>query len=236
MEGFAAGGTAGRLPSVLFVGGFALTIVGVAWATWRRPAIRLWVSLLAVQATVVFLAPLFPHYVAWYAPTAALAIGLTADLVLERLRPRRWASQGAGAVFALAACVLVAASLARPMAQRVDAPDLVAALATVRCVTADLPVLLIETNTLSRDLASGCPLLLDPSGTSHDTDRGNRRVRDTQPEYQAAMVRYYTSGDAALFTRPTEDGLSASTWAAIAQALPVKLTFGQVTLLLRASP
>jgi alpha-1,2-mannosyltransferase len=114
-----------------------------------------------------------------------------------------------------------------------------AAVANARCVTADSPTLLIETGLLRRDLERGCPLLLDTTGISYDTDiwiRGAARRRINMPQYQNAMRDYYGSSDATLFTRLPDDGLSADTWASIRAQLPVMIRRGAVTLLVRTKP
>ena len=61
---------------------------------------------------------------------------------------------------------------------------------------------------MRRNLDAGCPLVLDPTGISYDTDRGRPLARSTgnwrlhAPGYQAAMVAWYTSGEVAMFVRP----------------------------------
>jgi len=119
-----------------------------------------------------------------------------------------------------------------PAGQAVDTDGLTAAIEDARCVSADSPVLLILTGTLQRNLRNGCPLVLDPAGTSYELDRGSSRPRPERPEYQRAMEMYYGDSDAALFVRLPSDGLNDATWAAIRRRLPVTVESGSLTILL----
>ena len=237
LEGLSAVSSVGRaVPTVAVVGGFLAIAAAVAWAAWRRPAIRLWAALLAAQVAVLMVIPPFHHYAGWLAPAGALAIGGTVETILGHRRMAGRPSNVFGAVYATGLALFFLAALVYPVGTRFDAVKAEAALGNARCVTADSPVLLIETGALRRDLEAGCPLMLDPTGTSYDTDRGLPRKRPKQPEYQRAMEAYYGGSDAALFMRLPGDAFSPETWAAIRGRLPVTVELGAVTVLLPANP
>ena len=129
-------------------------------------------------------------------------------------------------------------ALAHREGTHLPAVSLRADLETARCVSADSPVLLIQTGLLSRDLAAHCPIRLDPSGMSYDIDQhlaaGVSRTRANVPEYQQAMLACYGGGDAAMFVRlGSGDGLSPATWAALRLRLPIASKTGPVIVLAR---
>ncbi len=235
MEGLSMVGRFGQaVPSFVAVAAFAATAAAVAWAAWRRPEIRLWAALFAAQAALLVVIPQYRHYAGWLGPAGALAIGCTAETIFIRIH------RAGRPLFAVACAAVLTlflvGGLATPVGTRFDAAGAEAALATARCVTSDSPVLLIETGALRRDLEAGCPLLLDPWGTSFDTDRGMPRNRIAQPEYQRTMEAYYGGGDAALFMQIPDDALTPETMAAIRNRLPVTVQLGAVTMLLRENP
>ena len=237
IEGLSMIGTVGRgVPSVIVVAGFLGTAAAVAWAAWRRPAIRLWAALLAAQTVVLMVIPPFLHYAGWLGPAGALAIGGAADAIIGRRRPAGRPSLAFATAYTIGLGLLLVATLAHRVGTPFDAARAEAAIGSARCVSSDSPVLLIETGALHRDLEAGCPLRLDPSGTSYDTDRGLPRNRPAQPEYQRAMEAYYAGSDAALFMRLPGDGFSPETWAAIRGRLPVTVDLGPVTVLVPQGP
>jgi len=107
-----------------------------------------------------------------------------------------------------------------------------------RCVAADAPDLLIETTGLRRDLQNGCQLVIDPTGTSYETDRGHLgagpvdQARLRAPGYQIAMEEYYDDSNAAMFDQEAADGLTPATKEEISDDLPVVVPQGSVTVLL----
>ncbi len=151
IEGLSMIGTVGRaVPSVIVVAGFLATAAAVAWAAWRRPAIRLWASLLAAQTVVLMVIPPFLHYAGWLGPAGALAIGGAADTIIGRLRPARWPSLVFATAYAVGLALLLVATLAHRVGTPFDAAKAEAILAGARCVSSDSPVLLIETGALHR--------------------------------------------------------------------------------------
>jgi len=135
---------------------------------------------------------------------------------------------------------LAAISLLRLEGETLPLADLESDMSRARCVSADSPALLVLTSAMRRNLEHGCSLVVDPTGISYDTDRGRRLTPSTgnwrlgAPGYQAAMLEWYTSGDAALFVRPKSDGLTAATQAAIERRLPLERGRGIVTVRLAA--
>ena len=197
--------------------------------------------LAGVQVGALLVLPnFFGHYKGWIAPAAALTIGVSAATLIGRLGQDGWRPIAARIAYGLALATLAAAAVIYRQGTRLPTVAFDAEIATARCVAADSPVLLIETGTLRRDLDAHCPLKLDPSGTSYDTDRNlapaAARTRLNLPEYQRVMAAYYSSDDAALFMRLTSgDGFTRGTWATIKAQLPVDTKAGPVTALLRAA-
>lgn len=227
---------AGSIASAATAATFVAVVLAVAAVAWQRPRVRLWAVLFAVEAAILLVHPVFfGHYKAWIAPAGALSIGAAAATIIGWLEARgRWAGVGAHAAVGLTlGLMLIGAGIQRTGA-RFPVTTLDAELAGARCVAADSPILLIETDTLSRDLAAHCPLKLDPSGTSYDVDATIRpdTPRSKRPQYQQTMASYYASGDAALFQRLSSDGLSAQTWALIRRRLPIDSKAGPAVVLL----
>jgi alpha-1,2-mannosyltransferase len=238
VEGLRIGAAIGRaLPATVVVAIYVAIAVAVAsvivWAAWRRDALRPSATLLAVQATLLVVLPPFHHYAGWLAPAGAVAIGGAFDTLATRVRHAGRASSVVVVLYSFGIAALLVSSVARPVGTPIDRARLATAIAGARCVTADAPVLLILTGALQRDLQNGCPLVLDPAGTSFDLDRGSSRPRPERPEYQQAMEAYYGSSDAALFVRRGRDGLNSTTWAAIRGRLPMTIKSGRVTILVR---
>ena len=220
-----------RIPGWLVAAAFLGAVVIMAWAAWRRPGLRPWAVLAAIQLVVLALAPVYGHYAAWVAPACAILAGGAAATL--SLRPG--SGRPVRAALALATLGLLAASLvlsaARGTGTRLDLPALEVAVGSSRCVTADSPVLLVELDRLGRNVRERCPVVLDPSGNAYDLDRGDAAKRDVRPGYQAAMEAYYASGGAALFIRGADARLSAGTLAAIGAHLPVKTLVSGVTVM-----
>ena len=219
------------VPNILVVAIYVTAVVAIAWAARRRPVSRLWAAILAAQVGVLFLAPPFPHYSGWLAPTAALMAGCVADSLLALTESRRWIHDGMRATFAVGLVGLLAVSTVRPVGTRLSVGKLDAELAGERCVTSDFPTVLIETGALTRDLQHGCPLLLDPTGLSYDVGQLKVTTRSRDAAYQAAMAAYYGNSDAAMFARLKNDAFPASTLDAIRQRLPTDSVLGRVKVM-----
>jgi hypothetical protein len=239
LEGLAeAGGSRLDLVNVAVVVMAMVGVAAVALVARRVPAARLWCALVVVEVGYVLVSPNFyTHYSGWLAPAAAIVLGTAAAVVLamlERHRPLAMVAKlgyvGLVATFALA--------VPRHQGSVMPRASLEADLRSARCVAADAPDLLLETTGLRRDLQNGCQLVIDPTGTSYETDRGHlssgpvAEARLHAPGYQAAMEEYFGDSDAALFDQPTADGLTPATSEEIDDALPVVVPTGSVTVML----
>lgn len=214
----------------------------VAMTAWRCPWTRLWAALAVAQTAVVLAMPSFHNdYASFVAPAASLVIGTGIGIGLGRM-PQRGAPRSlARGASVLLLVLLAAVSLVRQEGQPLPLADLESDISGARCVTSDAPSLLVLTSAMRRNLDAGCALVLDPSGVLYDADRGRLRresdgyLRLNAPGFQSAMLAWYTSGDAALFSRSSR-GLSQATRAAIEQRLPFEHRHGFITVRLAASP
>lgn len=231
------------VPDPVVLAGAAAALALLVWTAWRCPWTRPWAVLAVVQSAAVLVTPsFFNDYPSLAAPALALVLGtglaLGVRLLTRRGWPRGLTLGGVGVLLGLLAIV----SVARLEGQALPLAALERDLANARCVSADAPSLLILTGSLVRDLDNGCAVVLDPSGTSYDTDRGrllsgpSGPARQEAPEYQGAMVDWYTSGDAALFVRAAADGLTDATWTTIRERLPGVVRRGPVSVYLAAAP
>jgi hypothetical protein len=239
LEGLAeAGGSRLDLVNVVVVVMAMVGMASVVLVARRVPAARVWCALVVVEVGYVLVSPNFyTHYSGWLAPAAAIVPGTATAVVLamlERFRPLATAAKlgyvGLVTAFALA--------VPRHQGSVMPRASLEADLRAARCVAADAPDLLIETTGLRRDLQNGCQLVIDPTGTSYETDRGHlaagpvTEARLHATGYQAAMEEYFEDSDAALFDQPMADGLTPATNEEIQDALPVVVPTGSVTVML----
>ncbi len=238
LEGFSLAGGKGLLAFVVVVALAILGALAVVIVARRVPAARMWCALVTIEAGYLLVAPnFFTHYSAWLAPAAAIVLGTAASLAIravERSRPLVTLAR-VGAVAVVAA---MAIAVPRQQGTIIERTALEVDIRNARCVSADDPELLIETSALKRDLRDGCQLIVDPTGTSYETDRGRLaagpvgKARLGAPGYQFAMEEWYDDSNAALFARGTADGLDPATREEIADELPVVVDQGNVTVLL----
>ena len=223
----------------------ALTVIGaiaVGFVARRVPAARPWCVLVVVETAYLLVGPIFiTHYSGWVAPAAAIVLGTAGATIVGGLDGRpRLATTARGAAIALLVAI---AGVTIPLRQgtTLERAALEADVRGARCVSADAASLLLETTALRTDLRDGCPLVLDPTGVSYDTDRGRLAPRSVVASrlaaigYQSAMRRLYAGSGAALFIRVTSDGLTAATRDAILASLPRIERHGAVTDMLPAS-
>ncbi len=240
LEGLSIGSAAaGPSPvDVVIVGAAILGAGAVVLVARRVPAARMWCVMVMVETSYLLIAPNFySHYSAWIAPAAAIVLGTAAAIVIEVAEPHRPLG-----TLAQAACLGVIAALALGVPRHEGAVLQRSALETdldgARCVSADAPDLLVITSGLRRDIEHGCPLVLDPTGVSYETDRGRlaagsvTAARRGAAGYQIAMEEYYDDSNAAMFTQPSADGLTASTREEISDELPIVVESGTVTVML----
>jgi alpha-1,2-mannosyltransferase len=219
---------------ILAAAGGVATICATAWIfVWTRP----WAVLAVAQSMVVLATPsFFNDYPSFMAPAAALVVGTALAAIARSSKRLRFGVIRGRALIVVVLAPLAVISLLHLEGESMPLDAIERDLVHARCVTADSPALLVLTSSLRRNLETGCPQVLDPTGISYDTDRdvpdpskpGNFRLG--APGYQAAMVEWYTSGDAALFVRPSADGFTTATKAAIARRLPIERRRGIVVV------
>ena len=198
-------------------------------AVVRIPASRLWVVLLVVQIGVLLAGPnLFVNYTAYPAAALALTVGAFAQA----------ACGGVGARFKTIQCTVIIAAIVLTSGAIHLSKDssgkpcpvrpVAATVAGATCVTADSATALILTNTFSRNIANGCPVVVDFTGLVYSTrDLPLNRVNN--PEYQRMALAYLNQGDAIIIMRERQDGFTAESLADI-QRRPVLYTNQQVTV------
>jgi hypothetical protein len=197
-------GTQGRGPLI------ALAVVGLAGiavlvACWRS-RVRFPLVLLCVQLIVLAASPsFFGFYENYTAASAALVLGGATTL-----RAGAWLARAVivGATATGTSFALVTGTFL-PQSQRFPAAALTAGVADARCVMSDAPAALIEVDALSRGLAAGCANWVDVTGRTYDADRA-ATSRSHNARWQADVLRYLHSGDAAILARPGT-GLSHET-------------------------
>ncbi len=238
LEGFSLAGNKSLFATAAFIGLAIVGAIAVVVVARRMPAARMWCVLAAVETAYLLVAPnFFTHYSAWLAPVAAIVLGTAASLAIGAVErsPRLFTVAQVGAVGVVAA---MAVFVPRTQGTVIERTALEADIRNAGCVSADDPELLIVTSGLLRDLRRGCPLVVDPTGTSYDTDRGRLaagpvgKARLGAPGYQYAMEEWYDDSNAALFARGAADGLDAATREEIADELPVVVPQGNVTVML----
>lgn len=194
-------------------------VVAAGVVAWRLPAARLIVLVLIAQVLVLGASPSYFLFYAGY-PAAALALVVAAaeqsrgTARLGRRVPIAWAT-------VLTAAVISGVALLRPIL--ISAPFPASRLTPVadrlHCLETDSPVVLIQLNALSRNLADHCPNWIDVTGRTYDVDTppGHRLVaRSANPRWQRDLYRYLSSGDGVIVVR-AGTGYSRATLRVIAR-------------------
>jgi len=214
----------------------ATLLLGASVLAWRIPAGQLGVVLMAASLLLLLSAPPWsPDYGALIGPPA-VAIAGGAAAALEGPSVSRPPVGVAAALLAVLVGYLVVAGPGKPFGHRFPGASLAAQLADIPgCVTTDDPTLLVETNLLSRNLARGCPLIVDLGGYSYHLQPGAtaHRARSKNRQWQRFAIDYLAGGRASVVVRfEDEAGLSAKTWRTI-RSWPIR---GQVGRYLIRSP
>lgn len=219
--------------SVLLVVALAALIAaaGLAWTLPRsRPAVLLLVGLLALLLSTP---TWFFHYTALTAPVIAVVAGaaLQAALALPVTRAHRGIRAGLTASAVLAVLLLAAFVATASSGQPFPARDLRPAIESgTGCVTSDHPSALILTDMIGRNLARGCPLVVDLGGATHDLGRGNEFSRRGNRAFQEFAIEYLRTGDRAVLARFTpENGWSRASWRTL-QTWPVLAESGRFSV------
>jgi hypothetical protein len=182
---------------------FAAVFAAVCVAAWRVAAARVLVLIALAQLAVLLVSPPFFHFYFDYL-TPALALVISAAAHAERARVRdRLGTAAVAALVAGAALLTTAGVLLRPVGFIEPFPNdtLADHLPRVRCVMSDFPIVLIELDRLSSDLADHCPNWVDVTGRSFDVDASHGRRylnREHNGKWQSDIRGYLLSGNAAI--------------------------------------
>ncbi len=205
-----------EIPLLVILAGL---VVAAGAAAWRLPPARMVVLVLAAQLLVLAGSP---SYFAFYAGFVAATLGLTLAAAAET-RPARAGRRGfpVAAVTAVTAAAFTGIALLRPITvvSPFPAQRLAGAARSVRCLMSDSPAALIELNTLSRDLAAGCPNWVDVTGRTYGADAppgGLAERRAQNRRWQADLRHYLFSGGGFIVVRASGTGLSRTTRRALA--------------------
>ncbi|HEY3409654.1 MAG TPA: hypothetical protein VGK53_15905, partial [Propionicimonas sp.] len=175
------------------LGAFSL----VALALALRSRLGELVVLVTLANTVVLLVgpTWFIHYPAFVAAPLCLVYG-AATGELAGMRRAGWVRVLAG-VMAAAGVGLLGSSMLQAREGTAFPDQLLRGVLAARqgCVTTDNPTTLIFSNTLRRNLAEGCPLVVDLSGYIYDIHRnGGDLNRASDPTFQRLALNYLASG------------------------------------------
>lgn len=219
----------------LLAGALVVVVAATAWSL-RDPRTRLPGILVVTLGAVLLGTPTwFLHYPAYVAGPLLVVLGAAAGALADAVGRRAGRLAGGSVVVvALVAALLSAVPLlGLRLGDRFPGSSLARALAPVPgCVAADDPTVLLETGLLARNLARGCPLVVDPGGYSYDLHgpggAGVSRSRD--PVWQAWYLDHLRSADAVVTVRyTTRFGLSRATAETI-RSWPVLAEVGGVVV------
>lgn len=191
--------------------GVAVVVLVLLAVFSRRPGSGLVVTLLGVQVAVLLSAPsYFTFYAAFLAPALALAVGCGVGVLVSGARRTRMRAVLTPVALVVLAAVVVGLGFVvrdtRP-GVRLPAARMQALVADARCVTGDAPEELLLADGLSRDLAHGCPVMVDVTGLTHDRDRGAllpdglRTAPSANAAWQRDLSRYLLSGQRIVLSR-----------------------------------
>jgi alpha-1,2-mannosyltransferase len=152
----------------------------------------------------------FTFYAAFLAPALALAVGCGVGVLVSGARRTRMRAVLTPVALVVLAAVVVGLGFVvrdtRP-GVRLPAARMQALVADARCVTGDAPEELLLADGLSRDLAHGCPVMVDVTGLTHDRDRGAllpdglRTAPSANAAWQRDLSRYLLSGQRIVLSR-----------------------------------
>jgi alpha-1,2-mannosyltransferase len=200
----------------------------------RDPRTRLWAALLVAHVTVLLVTPAyFAHYASFAGVPIALVLGAAAAALVRRRSAPARRSLPLAAV--LTAVVLLGAHSATAwFGVPYPARQLAAGVPAAGCVVADDNTALIELDVLSRDLRAGCRLQPDVTGVVYDLISrrpGQRGVpQEENPEWQATILAYLTSGSATAMVGGTGNGFADET-ALTLYTLPIRASSGRFVVL-----
>jgi alpha-1,2-mannosyltransferase len=211
-------------PHVVITVVAAAALLCCAVLAWSYQETQLATLLVLGQGASLLIAPIwFPHYASFTAAPIALTVGAAIGRLITVVgaKPARIA---VGVI--LACALLVYSSGWSDIRFGHRFPDRFTSVTTPAsgCVTADDPVTLIETNTLSRNLSRGCALVVDLGGHSHDmaadmaATSGVLVSRIKNEPFQRFALGYLSSGSVTILVRFSRgQGFSAQTAAVLDQ-------------------
>jgi len=170
---------------------------------------QLWpvIAVLLADVAVLFGAPsYFRHYGVLLAAPLAVVVACALGRLLGLVRVDAARLVAVTVVAALALASGAAVALGPTGKDKAFPPGAFARAPALRCVASDDPAGLIQSNRLSADLARGCPVAIDVTGTSY----GEATPRHRNLRYQTWLVDYLLGSDAFVLLRPVKDGLTTA--------------------------
>ena len=210
----------------------ALTAVAL-YLAWRSTLGQLSVLLVVVTSITLLASPTwFAHYAAFAAGPLCLVYGTAAGQATTRALNTARRRSGAIAGAAATLCALAAVMAMNQEGVPIPGSFLASALANrPGCVTTDNPATLIYSDTLRRNIKSGCPLVVDLGGYVYDIARqdGIHTDRAGNPDYQRFAMKYLRSGTSTIMIRFGTGDLT-STNAAVIRSWPIITKSGSVAV------
>ncbi|HEY3410658.1 MAG TPA: hypothetical protein VGK53_21015, partial [Propionicimonas sp.] len=173
------------------------------WLAWRNRLGQLFVLLTVASGLTLLASPTwFGHYAAFPAAPLCLVYGTAFAEFLKVTAGQRYRRVAITIVMsglALIGAVVMAKHDGTPL----EGQQLASVLADrAGCVTTDNPTTLIFSNTLRRNLAAGCPLVVDLGGYIYDLySAGGSIRRASNPAFQRFALHYLGRGTATALIR-----------------------------------
>jgi alpha-1,2-mannosyltransferase len=177
----------------LILGAATLTAL---WLAWRTRLGQLFVLLTVASGLTLLASPTwFGHYAAFLAAPLCLAYGTAFGEFLKVTATQKYRRVAIAVIMTglgLIGTVVIAKHDGTPL----EGQQLASLLAArPGCVTTDNPTTLIFSNTLRRNLAAGCPLVVDLGGYIYDLyPTGGSIRRASNPAFQRFALHYLSSG------------------------------------------
>jgi hypothetical protein len=223
------GGVLKRLPMMVGITGppppwltlsIMVAILLLAALSLRVAPLRIAPALLITVGVMLLFTPsFFFHYAGVVGVPLALVVGSGIQVLAGALSGVLRPGYGfVGLVAGVAIAALAITPLSVPYGRVFPVQQFAGPLAELPgCVTADDPLVLVELDVFTRNVRRGCPVVVDLGGYSYHLSRGVLVARQDDPVFQAAALRYLSSGSATLVVRFTDGiGLSQQTRRVIA--------------------
>jgi alpha-1,2-mannosyltransferase len=204
----------------------AITVAAVvvllccAALAWSYREARLPVLLMLGQGAFLLSTPTwFPHFAGFTAAAITLTVGAAIGRLIDLVRARP-VQVAVSLVLAGALAVYASGWSTTTFGRRFPQEFRALANAAPGCVTSDDATTLVESNTLSRNLARDCRFIADLGGHSHDmaAAAGLKVSRNSNQEFQAFSLNYLRSGSVSILVRYAGGrGFNAKTTAVLDQ-------------------